>query len=85
MNMNVMPSCLTLLPPVAPSIQHGPQVFGTVEGTGLALPCRASGLPPPDITWAKVSPPAFIHLLCVWGPEVLRPVTRFLTEKLWRS
>ncbi|KAJ3600174.1 hypothetical protein NHX12_034124, partial [Muraenolepis orangiensis] len=38
---------------VIPTIQHGPQVFGTVEGTAIALPCRASGVPNPDISWAK--------------------------------
>ncbi|XP_036375886.1 hemicentin-1 [Megalops cyprinoides] len=38
---------------VPPSIQHGPQVFSTIEGTAISLPCRASGVPKPDITWAK--------------------------------
>ncbi|CAG5863670.1 unnamed protein product [Menidia menidia] len=36
-----------------PSIQHGPQVFSTTEGTPISLPCRASGIPSPDITWTK--------------------------------
>lgn len=39
---------------VIPTIQHGPQVFSTIEGTPISLPCRASGVPTPDITWAKV-------------------------------
>ncbi|XP_022603168.1 hemicentin-1 [Seriola dumerili] len=38
---------------VIPSIQHGPQVFSTIEGTPISLPCRANGLPTPDITWAR--------------------------------
>ncbi|KAG7487577.1 hypothetical protein MATL_G00024890, partial [Megalops atlanticus] len=29
------------------------QVFSTIEGTAISLPCRASGVPKPDITWAK--------------------------------
>uniref|UniRef100_A0A3B5LKZ5 Hemicentin 1 n=1 Tax=Xiphophorus couchianus TaxID=32473 RepID=A0A3B5LKZ5_9TELE len=36
-----------------PTIQHGPQVFSTIEGTPITLPCRASGVPSPDITWSK--------------------------------
>lgn len=43
-----------LMFPVIPTIQHGPQVFSTIEGTPVTLPCRASGVPTPDITWAKV-------------------------------
>ncbi|XP_042370765.1 hemicentin-1 [Plectropomus leopardus] len=38
---------------VIPTIQHGPQVFSTIEGTPITLPCRASGVPTPDITWTK--------------------------------
>nr|XP_061790885.1 hemicentin-1-like [Nerophis lumbriciformis] len=38
---------------VTPSIQHGPQVFSTIEGTPVSLPCRASGIPAPEITWSK--------------------------------
>ncbi|XP_033937393.1 hemicentin-1 [Pseudochaenichthys georgianus] len=38
---------------VIPTIQYGPQVFNTIEGTPITLPCRARGVPPPDITWAK--------------------------------
>ncbi|XP_035996829.1 hemicentin-1 isoform X1 [Fundulus heteroclitus] len=38
---------------VMPSIQHGPQVFSTIEGTPITLPCRAGGVPSPDITWSK--------------------------------
>ncbi|XP_030626728.1 hemicentin-1 [Chanos chanos] len=50
---------------VMPSIQHGPQVFSTIEGTPISLPCRANGVPKPDITWSKrgelldLSGPAF--------------------------
>ncbi|KAM4548643.1 hemicentin-1 isoform 1-T1 [Odontesthes bonariensis] len=36
-----------------PTIQHGPQVFSTTEGTPISLPCLASGIPSPDITWTK--------------------------------
>lgn len=39
---------------VIPTIQHGPQVFSTIEGTPITLPCRAIGVPTPEITWAKV-------------------------------
>ncbi|XP_031715320.1 hemicentin-1 isoform X1 [Anarrhichthys ocellatus] len=38
---------------VIPTIQYGPQVFSTIEGTLITLPCRASGVPSPDITWTK--------------------------------
>ncbi|XP_069009305.1 hemicentin-1 [Embiotoca jacksoni] len=38
---------------VIPTIQYGPQVFSTVEGTPLSLPCRARGVPAPNITWTK--------------------------------
>ncbi|KAK5869646.1 hypothetical protein PBY51_024348 [Eleginops maclovinus] len=38
---------------VIPTIQYGPQVFNTIEGAPITLPCRASGVPAPDITWAK--------------------------------
>ncbi|XP_036834633.1 hemicentin-1 isoform X2 [Oncorhynchus mykiss] len=38
---------------VMPTIQHGPQVFSTIEGTPISLPCRADGVPTPDITWSK--------------------------------
>ncbi|XP_034438633.1 hemicentin-1 isoform X1 [Hippoglossus hippoglossus] len=38
---------------VIPTIQHGPQVFSTIEGNPISLPCRASGVPNPEITWAK--------------------------------
>uniref|UniRef100_A0A3P9M5Z2 Hemicentin 1 n=1 Tax=Oryzias latipes TaxID=8090 RepID=A0A3P9M5Z2_ORYLA len=36
-----------------PTIQHGPQVFSTIEGTPISLPCRANGVPRPDIAWTK--------------------------------
>ncbi|XP_029939526.1 hemicentin-1, partial [Salarias fasciatus] len=38
---------------VIPTIQYGPQVFSTIEGTTISLPCRASGVPIPQITWTK--------------------------------
>ncbi|XP_016146102.1 hemicentin-1-like [Sinocyclocheilus grahami] len=38
---------------VMPTIQHGPQVFSTIEETPISLPCRAHGVPKPDITWSK--------------------------------
>ncbi|XP_077463990.1 hemicentin-1 [Stigmatopora argus] len=38
---------------VIPSIQHGPQVFSTIEGTPISLPCHGSGIPAPEITWSK--------------------------------
>ncbi|KAM4629779.1 hemicentin-1 [Polymixia lowei] len=48
---------------VIPTIQHGPQVFSTIEGTSISLPCRANGVPTPDITWAKGG-----RLLSLGGP-----------------
>ncbi|KAI3368574.1 hypothetical protein L3Q82_025583, partial [Scortum barcoo] len=48
---------------VIPTIQYGPQVFSTIEGTPITLPCRASGVPTPDITWAKGG-----ELLYLGGP-----------------
>nr|XP_055041763.1 hemicentin-1 isoform X2 [Misgurnus anguillicaudatus] len=38
---------------VMPTIQHGPQIFSTIEGTPISLPCRAHGVPKPDIKWSK--------------------------------
>ncbi|XP_061739556.1 hemicentin-1 [Nerophis ophidion] len=38
---------------VIPTFQHGPQVFSTIEETPISLPCRASGVPTPEITWSK--------------------------------
>ncbi|XP_051581270.1 hemicentin-1-like isoform X1 [Myxocyprinus asiaticus] len=37
---------------VMPTIQHGTQIFSTIEGTPVSLPCRAHGVPKPDITWS---------------------------------
>uniref|UniRef100_A0A8C9R6U4 Hemicentin-1 n=1 Tax=Scleropages formosus TaxID=113540 RepID=A0A8C9R6U4_SCLFO len=67
---------------VPPSIQHGPQVFSTIEGTAISLPCRTTGVPKPDITWSKrgelldVSSPAFslgpdgsLHITSPTGSE----------------
>lgn len=45
---------VSFLFPVLPTIQHGPQVFSTIEGTAITLPCLATGVPAPEITWAKV-------------------------------
>uniref|UniRef100_A0A8C1K3P7 Hemicentin-1 n=1 Tax=Cyprinus carpio TaxID=7962 RepID=A0A8C1K3P7_CYPCA len=39
---------------VMPTIQHGPQVFSTIEGTPISLPCHAHGVPKPDVTWSKL-------------------------------
>uniref|UniRef100_A0A803Y2N3 Ig-like domain-containing protein n=1 Tax=Meleagris gallopavo TaxID=9103 RepID=A0A803Y2N3_MELGA len=39
---------------VLPIIQHGQQIFSTVEGIPVTLPCKASGVPKPTITWSKV-------------------------------
>ncbi|KAM5147900.1 hemicentin-1 [Mantella aurantiaca] len=38
---------------VIPIIQHGPQIFSTVEGNAISLPCKASGVPTPSIIWKK--------------------------------
>ncbi|XP_040926337.1 hemicentin-1 isoform X2 [Betta splendens] len=48
---------------VIPTIQHGPQVFSTIEGTPISLPCRAGGVPAPDIAWTKSG-----ELLYLGGP-----------------
>ncbi|XP_034035488.1 hemicentin-1 [Thalassophryne amazonica] len=51
---------------VIPTIQHGPPVFSTIEGTPISLPCRAGGVPTPDITWVKGG-----ELLDLGGPTFL--------------
>ncbi|XP_043555476.1 hemicentin-1 [Chiloscyllium plagiosum] len=38
---------------VLPTIQHGPQVFSTIEGVSVKLPCKAHGVPKPSIVWSK--------------------------------
>ncbi|KAG8556198.1 hypothetical protein GDO81_017962 [Engystomops pustulosus] len=38
---------------VSPIIQHGPQIFSTIEGNPISLPCKASGVPKPTIIWKK--------------------------------
>uniref|UniRef100_A0A8C3PW12 Hemicentin 1 n=1 Tax=Chrysolophus pictus TaxID=9089 RepID=A0A8C3PW12_CHRPC len=38
---------------VLPIIQHGQQIFSTIEGIPVTLPCKASGVPKPTITWSK--------------------------------
>ncbi|XP_074858282.1 hemicentin-1 isoform X3 [Carettochelys insculpta] len=46
---------------VLPIIQHGQQIFSTIEGIPVTLPCKASGVPKPSIVWSKkgeVIPPS---------------------------
>ncbi|KAM5295479.1 hemicentin-1 isoform 1-T1 [Glossophaga mutica] len=38
---------------VLPTIQHGQQILSTIEGIPVTLPCKASGIPKPSITWSK--------------------------------
>uniref|UniRef100_A0A452IZR1 Ig-like domain-containing protein n=1 Tax=Gopherus agassizii TaxID=38772 RepID=A0A452IZR1_9SAUR len=38
---------------VLPIIQHGQQIFSTIEGIPVTLPCKASGIPKPSIVWSK--------------------------------
>ncbi|NXO39218.1 HMCN1 protein, partial [Locustella ochotensis] len=38
---------------VLPVIQHGQQIFSTIEGVPVTLPCKASGVPKPSIVWSK--------------------------------
>ncbi|KAM4722858.1 hemicentin-1 [Rhinophrynus dorsalis] len=38
---------------VSPVIQHGPQIFSTIEGNTVSLPCKATGVPKPSIIWKK--------------------------------
>ncbi|XP_062437683.1 hemicentin-1 [Rhea pennata] len=38
---------------VLPVIQHGQQIFNTIEGIPVTLPCKASGVPKPSIVWSK--------------------------------
>ncbi|XP_036351171.2 hemicentin-1 [Ochotona princeps] len=45
---------------VLPTIQHGQQTLSTIEGVPVTLPCRASGIPQPTITWSKQGEPIAI-------------------------
>ncbi|KAI1236572.1 hypothetical protein IHE44_0014825 [Lamprotornis superbus] len=38
---------------VLPVIHHGQQIFSTIEGIPVTLPCKASGVPKPSIVWSK--------------------------------
>nr|XP_033816119.1 hemicentin-1 isoform X1 [Geotrypetes seraphini] len=38
---------------VLPIIQHGQQIFSTIEGVPVILPCKANGVPKPSIIWSK--------------------------------
>uniref|UniRef100_A0A663EFM0 Hemicentin 1 n=1 Tax=Aquila chrysaetos chrysaetos TaxID=223781 RepID=A0A663EFM0_AQUCH len=38
---------------VLPVIQHGQQIFSTIEGIPVTLPCKANGVPKPSIVWSK--------------------------------
>ncbi|XP_061490015.1 hemicentin-1 isoform X5 [Rhineura floridana] len=38
---------------VLPIIQHGQQIFSTIEGIPVTLPCKSSGVPKPSIVWSK--------------------------------
>nr|XP_014344645.1 PREDICTED: hemicentin-1 [Latimeria chalumnae] len=38
---------------VIPTIQYGPQIFSTIEGYSVTLPCKARGVPQPSIVWSK--------------------------------
>ncbi|XP_067391212.1 hemicentin-1 isoform X2 [Emydura macquarii macquarii] len=38
---------------VLPIIQHGQQIFSTIEGIPVTLPCKPSGVPKPSIIWSK--------------------------------
>uniref|UniRef100_A0A670IF80 Hemicentin 1 n=1 Tax=Podarcis muralis TaxID=64176 RepID=A0A670IF80_PODMU len=40
---------------VLPIIQHGQQIFSTIEGIPVTMPCKSSGVPKPSIVWSKVT------------------------------
>ncbi|XP_032884067.1 hemicentin-1 isoform X2 [Amblyraja radiata] len=38
---------------VLPTIQYGPQIFSTIEGVPVRLPCKVHGVPKPSVAWSK--------------------------------
>uniref|UniRef100_A0A8C2ZWU4 Hemicentin-1 n=1 Tax=Cyclopterus lumpus TaxID=8103 RepID=A0A8C2ZWU4_CYCLU len=53
---------------VIPTIQYGPQVFSTIEGTPITLPCRASGVPPLTLPGPGMDTPSPVSLMYLGGP-----------------